>query len=119
VVIEELLPLGGHLVVVVHIPGGFLLASKLVQLLHTLPTLGWQLLVAGTDSWLVDSWLTDSTSGHLMVEQISDPSGDLFHWRTQGCPDYTWLFSNLLSSLFREAKMRMAETCSCFFWMAW
>ena len=66
VVIERLLPLGEHLVVV--IPGELLHASKVVQLLHTLPTLGWQLLVAGgrllagsllaSDSWLTDSWLT-------------------------------------------------------------
>ena len=47
VVIEELLPLGGHHVVG-HIPGELLLhASKLVQLLHALPLLAGRLLASG------------------------------------------------------------------------
>ena len=48
-VFEELLPLGGHLVVE-HIPGLLLHASKPTQLLHTRPSLlGWQTV----SSWQV------------------------------------------------------------------
>jgi hypothetical protein len=48
-VIEEHLPQGGHLVVVVHIPGGLLLVSKPNHLLHALPSLlGWQ---SDASSW--------------------------------------------------------------------
>jgi hypothetical protein len=64
VVIEELLPLGGHLVV--DIPRGLLLlSSKLVQLLHALPspgrqTLGWKTLGC------------PDTCGHTRLTEASD-----------------------------------------------
>ena len=89
VVIEELFPLGG-LLVVEHIPGGLLHASKLVQLLHTLPSLGRQLLVAGilmAGRLLVVQTPRVATS---WLRETSDPSVKLFHWQTRGCPD-SWL----------------------------
>ena len=73
-VVEELLPLGGHLEV--HIPGEILLdASKQDQLLHTLPFLDRPPLVAGR---LLPEYLTVIPCGRYRYSQrtFSGPSGN-------------------------------------------
>ena len=101
-VVEELLPLGGHLEV--HIPGEILLdASKQDQLLHTLPFLDRPPLVAGR---LLPEYLTVIPCGRYRYSQrtFSGPSGN-----SQGRPSSDNYIGCLISRLL---KAKASLNCS-------